>query len=217
MDKVALVTGGTGALGRAVMAALHRDGYTVVGTAATTAERDAYQGAGQVTVVDLRDLDATRAFVSSLGQVHAAVLCAGGFGMQSLQELSASFYDAQLDVNLRTAANTLSALVPVLARPSAVVLVGSQAYRGAAGKAIYAAAKAAVVSLTRSAALELKSQGVRVNALLPDTIDTPTNRADMPAADFDAWAKPEELAEVVCFLCSDLGQVVSGNALRVGR
>src|SRR5262245_3735616 len=111
----------------------------------------------------------------------------------------------------------MAALSSVLNRPSGVVFVGSQAYEGAPGKAAYAAAKAGVVSLARSAALELKVKGVRVNAVLPDTIDTPANRNAMPEANFDMWAKPEEIARLIVFLCSDEASIVSGNALRVGR
>jgi NAD(P)-dependent dehydrogenase (short-subunit alcohol dehydrogenase family) len=102
-------------------------------------------------------------------------------------------------------------------RGAAAVVVGSQAYEGAAGMAAYAASKAAAVSLARSAALEWKAAGVRVNAVLPDTIDTPANRRAMPDADFDRWATPDELAEVVVWLCSPSARIVSGNALKVGR
>jgi NAD(P)-dependent dehydrogenase (short-subunit alcohol dehydrogenase family) len=120
-------------------------------------------------------------------------------------------------VNFKTAIHALSAFTPKLGQGSAVVLVGSQAYEGAARMAPYAASKAAVVSLTRSAAAELKSAGVRVNAVLPDTMDTPANRRAMPDADFSRWAKPEEVAAVILWLCSAEARVVSGNAIRVGR
>src|SRR5262249_29236919 len=111
----------------------------------------------------------------------------------------------------------LAAFVPKLSTGAGVVVVGSQAYEGAAKMSPYAASKAAVVSLARSAAAELKGAGVKVNAVLPDTIDTPANRKAMPNADFDKWAKPEELAAVITWLCSPAASVVSGNAIRVGR
>ncbi len=215
MAKTAVVTGGTGALGAAVAEAFSRAGYHV--QVSSSGDPARYSGPGKATRVDLRDLAATRAWLGTLGPVHAAALCAGGFAMQGIAEMTPEVYDTQLDLNLRTAAYTLSALAPVLAEPAAVVLVGSQAYGGAAGKAIYAAAKAGVVSLTRSAAEELRERGVRVNAVLPDIIDTPANRSAMPNASFDTWAKPEEIAEVITFLCSDSARVVSGNVLDVGR
>lgn len=217
MAKIAIVTGGSGALGRAVVQELADAGYVLHAAVLTDAEQSAWRGAGSAHVVDLRDLEATRRWLQAVGRVDAAALCAGGFAMESLEALSAEHLDGQLDVNLRTAVNTLSALVPVLRPEASVVLVGTQAYRGAAGKAIYAASKAAVVSLTRSAAAELRERRVRVNAILPDTIDTPANRAAMPDANFDAWAKPAELARVIAFLCSDAARVVSGNAIAVGR
>ena len=213
--KTAVVTGGTGALGRAVVEAFARAGYQV--HLSTARDASGHSGPGTAHRVDLRDATATRDWLRKLGPVHAAALCAGGFAMQSLADLSPELYDAQLDINLRTAAYTVAGLVPVLADPSAIVLVGSQAYAGAAGKALYAASKAGVVSLARSAAEELRPKGVRVNAVLPDIIDSPANRTAMPGASFDSWAKPEEIADVILYLCSDAARVVSGNALAVGR
>ena len=103
------------------------------------------------------------------------------------------------------------------AETSSAVLVGSQAYQGAAGMSLYAASKAAVVSFAKSAALELHDKGITVNCILPDIIDTPANREAMPDADFDTWAKPDEIAEVIGFLLSEGARVASGNAIRLGR
>jgi NAD(P)-dependent dehydrogenase (short-subunit alcohol dehydrogenase family) len=137
--------------------------------------------------------------------------------MASLATLRASDIDDMMGKNFKTAAHALAALVPKLRTGSGVVVVGSQSYEGAPKMAPYAASKAAVVSLARSAAAELKEAGVKVNAVLPDTIDTPANRKSMPNADFSRWAKPEELAAVITWLCSPAANVVSGNAIRVGR
>jgi NAD(P)-dependent dehydrogenase (short-subunit alcohol dehydrogenase family) len=110
----------------------------------------------------------------------------------------------------------LAAFATKLGTGSAAVVVGSQSLGGAAGMAAYAASKAAVVSLARSAALEWKPRGVRVNAVLPDVIDTPANRRAMPNADVSRWAKPEQVAEVMVWLCSKGAAAVSGNAILVG-
>jgi NAD(P)-dependent dehydrogenase (short-subunit alcohol dehydrogenase family) len=66
-----------------------------------------------------------------------------------------------------------------------------------------------------SLAADLKGTGVRVNSILPSIIDTKANREAMPAADFAAWPKPEEIARVILFLCSDDATVVHGAALPV--
>jgi NAD(P)-dependent dehydrogenase (short-subunit alcohol dehydrogenase family) len=213
--RVAVVTGATGALGSAVASAFAEQGYEVHRIGSREPKADG--GKGQLHAVDLLDLPATRELSRGFTAVDALVMCAGGFSMAALDSLNEGDIDGMLDVNFKTAAHALSAFVPKLAPGAGVVLVGSQSYEGAARMAPYAASKAAVVSLAKSAAAELKSAGVRVNAVLPDTIDTPANRRSMPDADFARWAKPEELAAVVTWLCSPAAAVVSGNAIRVGR
>jgi NAD(P)-dependent dehydrogenase (short-subunit alcohol dehydrogenase family) len=215
---VAVVTGGTGELGRGVALALARQGFEVHRTATRAVGPETGEpGLAAVHVVNLVDLNATRALAQHFDAVHALVLCAGGFAMAALDDLDEADVQQMLDVNFKTAIYALAAFTPRLAAGAAVVLVGSQAYQGAAGKAPYAAAKAAVVSLAKSAAAELGPRQIRVNAVLPDTIDTPANRRAMPAADSSLWATPAEIGAVIGWLCSDASRVVSGNAINVGR
>jgi len=217
MTRVAVVTGGTGALGAAIARAFDAAGYRVHVTTSRREEQGGYRGPGSAHVVDLRDLPALRVLASELDEVHALALSAGAFAMADLAKIERADIDAMMDANFRTAVNALSAFAPKMRSSAAAVLVGSQSYEGAAHSAAYEASKAAVVSLARSAALEFRGAGPRVNAILPDTIDTPANRRAMPDADFDRWAKPEELADVVLWLCSPGARVLSGNAIRVGR
>ncbi len=220
MRKTAVVTGGTGFLGQAVVRRFIADGFDVHLSALTAEEVAKYAGPGVVSVDDLADLDSARKWASVIdAPVHAVSLIAGGFAMKPLKEMSAADFDQMFDTNARTAANTLSAMIPLMERAdgAAAILVGSQSFEGAAGMALYAASKAAVVSLARSAALEMKKQKIRVNVILPNTIDTPANRSAMPDADFEKWAKPDEIAEVISFLCSSSAILVSGNAIRLGR
>jgi NAD(P)-dependent dehydrogenase (short-subunit alcohol dehydrogenase family) len=153
-----------------------------------------------VHVVDLANLDAVRACADPFEEVHALVLAAGSFAASEILTLNEPDIDQMIDANWKTAVHALSAFGGKLRVGSSAVLVGSQAYEGGARMATYAASKAAVVSLAKSAALEWRQAGIRVNAVLPDTIDTPANRAAMPRADFDRWAKPDELAEVILWL-----------------
>jgi len=215
--RVAVVTGGTGVLGAAVAAKFVESGFETHVTASREADARAWKGPGTAHAVNLTNVDATRAFAAGFAEVHAVALCAGGFAMAKLIDLTEDDVDKMMSLNFKTASYALAALGPKMPSGAAAVVVGSQAYEGAAGMAAYAGSKAAAVSLAKSAALEWKERGVRVNAVLPDTIDTPANRRAMPNADFSRWATPEELAEVVVWLCSSASRVVTGSALKVGR
>jgi len=210
-----VVTGGTGVLGQGIAAAFVAAGHTVFASAARPGELSA-PGA-QVAVVDLRDLAAVQAWAAALGPVDALVCAAGGFSMQALADFTDADYGFLMDINVRTAANALRAVLPSMPAGGSVVLIGAQSWPGAAGVGLYAASKAAVVSLGRTAALEGRARGIRVNTLLPDIIDTPANRRAMPDADTARWQTPAEVAAVVSFLCSPAAAVVSGNAIALGR
>jgi NAD(P)-dependent dehydrogenase (short-subunit alcohol dehydrogenase family) len=97
-----------------------------------------------------------------------------------------------------------------------VVCVSSQAIRrpfsGAAG---YLTAKTAVLGLAGALHAEYESDGVRVNAILPNVIDTPANRAAQPGADTSGWTKPEAIAQTIAFLCDDRSGAVRGSQIFV--
>ncbi|MGI8923048.1 MAG: SDR family NAD(P)-dependent oxidoreductase [Fimbriimonadales bacterium] len=218
MRKTAVITGGTGNLGHAVVIRFVEMGYDVHLSAVNGDDKDRYDGPGTIVKADLADPASVKHWANGIAApVHALVLLAGGFSMKPLAELGKGDFDHMFNLNAKTAFNCLSAFAKNLQRGSSAVLVGSQAYSGAAGMSLYAASKAAVLSLSRSASIEFKPRGVRVNAILPDIIDTPTNRNSMPNADFDKWQKPEEIADVIAFLCSDGGSIISGNAIELGR
>lgn len=209
------ITGGTGVLGQGIASALTSAGHAVFASAARAGEQSAPGVA--VSVVDLRDLAAVQGWLAEIGPIDALVCAAGGFSMQPLADFTEADYAFLMDINVRTAANALRVFLPALPAGGSVVLIGAQSWPGAAGVGLYAASKAAVVSLGRTAALEGRARGVRVNTLLPDIIDTPANRRAMPDADFGRWQTPAEVAAVVSFLCSPAAAVVSGNAIALGR
>lgn len=114
-------------------------------------------------------------------------------------------WDAMLAMNLRTAFLVSRAIAPLLIRSGGGAIVhvsGRAGLTGFAGGAGYCAAKAGVIRLTETLSAELKEHGVNVNCILPGTIDTPSNRAARPDADFSRWVAPEALGEVIMFLCS---------------
>lgn len=214
------MTGGAGALGRAVVRAFNERGYDVHLSAVDEKERMRYDGPGTVHVADLSSLKGAQELANGVGgQVKCLACIAGGFDMVKISAASEEDFEKMISINAKTAFYCLSAFYEGLkgGAPSSVILTGAQVYDGKGGMSIYAGAKAFVVSLTRSAAQEWKKDGIRVNAILPDAIDTPANRSAMPDANFEKWAKPEEIANVILYLCSEEAKLITGEAIRVGR
>ena len=195
-----IVTGAFGALGRAVVAHLAAAGHQVAGVDLAPAPAD-FAGAMAVGGVNLTDEAAVKAayddIAGQLGGIAALVNIAGGFVWELVEGGQLASWDRMYQMNLRTAATSASAaLGHLIASGGAIVNVGANAaLNPAAGMAPYTASKAGVHALTASLAEELRGR-VRVNAVLPTIIDTPTNRADMPDADTSAWVKPERGTKV---------------------
>jgi NAD(P)-dependent dehydrogenase (short-subunit alcohol dehydrogenase family) len=148
----------------------------------------------------------------TLGRAAVAVARAQGARV-TLVEWSGMFA-----INVTTLRNVVAAVVPGMAARGSGKLVTIGAYsalRGQAQMAAYCAAKASVMRLTESLSAELEVKGINVNGVLPTLIDTPKNRADMPNADFSTWVKPEDLANVICFLGSDSARAVHGALVPV--
>ncbi len=98
----------------------------------------------------------------------------------------------------------------------AIVNVSAKAaFDHASGAAAYAASKAAALAMIDCLSADTKGTGVRVNSLLPSIIDTAANRRDMPNSDFAIWPKPDDIARVILFLCSDDAKVIHGAAIPV--
>jgi NAD(P)-dependent dehydrogenase (short-subunit alcohol dehydrogenase family) len=221
-DKVIVVTGGFGVLGRAVVAAALAAGAFVAipgrEEAGKIPARDRLMVLGGV---DLTDFAATKqavdAFAAHFGKIDGLANVAGGFRWQTLADGDLSGWTDLYRVNLLTAVNATKAALPHLrASYGAIVNVGSApAKKAGAGMGAYAASKAGVLRLTESLADEEKKAGVRVNAVLPTIIDTPRNRADMPKADFSRWVKPEDIAKAIMFLLSDDAIAVTGAELLI--
>jgi NAD(P)-dependent dehydrogenase (short-subunit alcohol dehydrogenase family) len=228
--KLALVSGGTGGLGRAVSLAFLAEGASVAvpyfdeqefADLKTAAAENVARLEGQS--VDVTDETATRTFVDSLmakhGTLDVLVNTVGGYaGGLKLWEMDSEVFARMLQLNLRSGFALSRAVVPAMLKQGhgAIVNVAAKAaVDHAAGASAYAASKAAAVAMMDSLAADLKGTGVRVNSILPSIIDTKANRAAMPDADFSKWPKPEEIARVILFLCSDDATVVHGAALPV--
>jgi NAD(P)-dependent dehydrogenase (short-subunit alcohol dehydrogenase family) len=186
------------------------------------AER-AFAGVGNCRVLGF-DVTDFEAWTRSLGDatIDGAVLVAGTWkGGKRLFEAGADAdFRALMSANLETARVSLQAILPrlVSAKAGSIVAIGSRTavrpWEGARSAA-YAASKAALVAFVQAAAAEVLADGVRVNALLPSTIDTPANRAAMPQHDPSTWVSVESISGVIAFLLSDAARDISGAAIPV--
>ena len=137
---------------------------------------------------------------------------------ETVHGLPADKWDLMMDLNARTLLNTTAAVVPGMIDNNSgkIVTIGANAARpGMANMGAYIAAKGAVIRLTETMSAELRSKGVNVNCVMPSIIDTPENRGAMPDADPNAWVSPEQLANVILFLCSEEASAVHGACIPV--
>lgn len=226
-ERVVLVTGAAGNLGRAVASAFARHGARL---ALFDVQREALErayGGGDerrlfapANLLDQDQVDAAvQRTVERFGRIDALCNIAGAFRMgEPVHETSDANWNFLFDVNARTLLNMARAVVPkmIAAGGGRIVNVGAYAAQhGEAGKGAYLAAKSAVIRLTESMAAELREQRINVNCVLPTIIDTPENRASMPHADPARWVAPADLAEVMVFLCSDAARAIHGAAIPV--
>jgi len=234
--RVVLVAGGTGGLGAAVARAFLAEGARVVVTYRQAAEYEALRaefGSGAAADASRARLDGRRvdvtdeaqalallqAIAAEHGPLDALVNAVGGYaGGAPLWELDGAAFERLLALNLRAAYVLARAAMPAMTARGRGVWINVAAKAGVEptrGAAVYSASKAAVLALADALAAEVAGTGVRVNSVLPSIIDTPANRRAMPDADPAGWPKPDEIARVILFLCSDDARVVHGAALPV--
>jgi len=229
-NRVALVTGGTGALGSAVTLDLLRAGAQVVVTYRSEGEwsalersaaehRDRLMGR-QVDLTNGAEGEALAAEITARWQRLDFLACvAGGFAAGKSYETDDQTWNHMLDLNLRTLVFCLRAVVPVMIRQNfgRIVTVSSGAILrgGGAGIAAYAVSKGAVRQLTEILADELKGYDIRAHCILPGTMDTEANRRSMPKADYSKWVKTEDVARVIHWLLSDDTRAVRSVAVPV--
>lgn len=226
MKCSAIVTGGTGGLGAAVVARLLDDGWRVVVPWIVEDEltRVDQRDGLELIEADLFDPGAAAQVVSAAVADDATPLrglvnLVGGFAVGGrVHETPIEEFERQLRLNLRaTYLMTQAAIPPMLENGGgSIVCVSTRAavqpFRGAAG---YIASKAAVTAFVQVVATEYRDDGLRCNAILPSVIDTPANRAAMPNADHSRWVAPEAIAKVIAFLLSDDSEPTSGAAIPV--
>ena len=224
--RVVVVTGAFGALGRVVIevAAARGASTAAIEPATAPSEEVARHFTPETLVVggtDLTSPDQARAAMAAVkarfGRLDALVNVAGAFTWEKIEGGDPHSWQKMFAVNLTTAVNAAQAALPYLLESGAgrIVNVGAlAALKATAGMGPYAASKSAVHRFTESLAEEFKGRGVTVNAVLPSTIDTPANRADMPDADFK-WVAPADLAAAILFFASREAGAITGALLPV--
>lgn len=221
--RTIIVTGAAGNLGRATTARLLAAGAHVVAFDRPGHMLEQLAGPERLAITpiaDLADQAACEAAVAAAakGGLHGVVHTVGGFAWAGLAESGPELWEQQFRLNVITTLNVLRAAIAPMraARSGSVIAVGAgAAQRAPASMSAYAAAKSAVHRMVESFADELKAEGVRVNAVLPGTMDTPQNRAAMPDADPSRWTKLEEVAATIEFLLSDAASGITGALVPV--
>jgi NAD(P)-dependent dehydrogenase (short-subunit alcohol dehydrogenase family) len=223
-DRQVLVTGGTGALGIAVVGALLEAGALchVPYVAAAEAERYPHRNNARVRLVgdaDLSDESTVARLFDAIPGLWASIHLVGGFAMAPVAKTGKADLMHQLDMNFVTCFLCCRAAVTAMAgNGGRIVNVAARPaleWRTGAGMAAYAASKAAVAALTVALAEEVAKDGLLVNAVAPSIMDTPANRATMPKADHSAWPKVEEVAATILFLASPKNRVTRGAVVPV--
>lgn len=227
--RVVIVTGGSGNLGGAVVEAFHAAGATLVvpdRKAGVIAELYPQLNDGQHLLP--ADYDAMSAeaneqlaaeALSRFGRIDIVVNTIGGYRAGTpLHETAPDTWDFMLNLNGKTAFLLSRAVLPAMLEQNSGVIVHTAAQvalHGNRNESAYAASKATVARIVESMADEYKANSISVNAILPHAMDTPQNRAAFPKADFSKWVKPEAVAQVILFLASDAGRVISGALIPI--
>ncbi len=235
-DKVIVITGGTGALGRVLTKSfLNYNSKTIVVTYRSEKEMlELKTELGNLferplnmsttiefTKVDVTRDDETKRSISNIverhGQIHALINVVGSYiGGKSVTQLDESEWDKMISINLKSAFLISKHVIPVMVANNYGKLVHVASKTGLVSNgydSAYAASKAGLIRFVESAYQEVKKSNININCILPTILDTESNRKDMPNADFSKWIKLEDLSKVILFLSSDNSKIINGAAI----
>lgn len=229
-DQTVLITGAAGNLGSAVAHAYADAGAAVVlfdnhperlqQTCGDLAEAPRNLIIGSIDLTDAQSIQGgVERAIGHAGRIDALINTAGGYRAgDPLHETSADTWDLMLNLNARSVFLMCRAVVPHMLEQGGgnIVNIGARpGLTGAKNAAAYSASKSAVIRITESLSAEVKNAGIRVNCVLPGTIDTPQNRKAMPQANPDNWVQPVDLANVIMFLTSEVAKAIHGASIPV--
>ncbi len=221
MNRVAVVTGAGGNMGRALVQQFLNDGCTVVGADASAPAHPVQYEAHAVNLMDeTAASDWVNELVARHTRIDVAVLTVGGFAMGGVADTKTSDIAQQYRLNFETTYNVARPVfLQMMKRGSGrLFLVGARpalSAEASRGMLAYGLAKSLVFRLAEMMNDEAKSTDVAVHVIVPSIIDTPQNRAAMPTADFTRWVRPEQIAQAVSFHASEQGQALRGSVIKV--
>jgi NAD(P)-dependent dehydrogenase (short-subunit alcohol dehydrogenase family) len=215
-----LITGASGETGDGVIQAFRDAGWRVAGTARSAPAGGGRDGVAWVTA-DLTDATAAaRAAADAVDQLEgldALVCLVGGFRLTPVDSSGWEDFAALLDLSYRPTVIAVLAALPHLSEGAAIVTIGAKAAQAPGPRSSgYAAAKSAVIAFSASLAAELRPRAIRVNCVLPGTLDTPTNREAMPNAKAVNWVPPRRLGELIRYLADPESEPLTGAAIPIG-
>jgi NAD(P)-dependent dehydrogenase (short-subunit alcohol dehydrogenase family) len=221
--QIALVTGANGGLGTHVTKALLDASFTVVGLAPRIQQSDFDHPNFVALPAALTNLDTAKKAVDSViarsGRIDVLAHLVGGFaGGQTVAAKDDATWQRMFDANLNSAFHILRAVIPEMRKAGGgrIIAIGSRAAEDPGPEVgAYSASKAGLVSLMKTVARENKDAGITANVILPGTVDTPSNRKDMPGADESQWVQPASVASLIVWLTSEAGKDVTGAAIPV--
>lgn len=221
--KIVMVTGANGGLGEAVTHAFLDAKAHVAGVSRSISNDEFARPnfeAFPATIAKPEDaVKLVQAVRAKWGRVDALIHLVGGFtGGKAVHEMAASDFDKMMGVNFQAFVYMAQAVLPGMREQGsgAIVAIGAKpAVQPVKGLGAYAASKAALLSLVQTIALENKDRGIRANAVLPGTMDTPANREAMPDADPAKWVHPSNVAALLVHLASDAASPVSGALIPI--
>jgi NAD(P)-dependent dehydrogenase (short-subunit alcohol dehydrogenase family) len=222
-NKVVLITGADGGLGTSITQSFLATGASVAGVSNKISAAEFPQPNFTAISADLTKAsvvnDVVQSVVKQAGRIDTLIHVLGGFaGGKSIAETDDATWQQMQDLNLSSAFYVLRAAIPHLRKSSAgrIVAIGSlAATEPHAGLGAYVTFKSALVSLVKTVALENRDAGVTANVILPDTMDTPGNRRDMPKADPSKWVATQDVAELALWLADDRAAHITGTVFPI--
>ena len=230
VNKIAFIAGGTGALGRSITKCFLDAGAFVVSTFLDDAELIASQkefkgqdvrftGIHDDILIEDNVARAFRLVLEERKRIDFLVNVVGGFiGGVALANTRIEQFDEMINLNLRSAFLCSKHAIPIMKRQKSgrIINIGAKGgLKGMGGMAVYSSSKAAVINLTEATAEEVRGYNITANVVVPGIIDTPANRESMPNANIENWVKPESIARIILFLCSEEAKDISSAVIPV--